>query len=51
MDLASPLLLGLSSGAQTGARLSHRISKKRLRQLFGLVLLHAAANVVVNALR
>lgn len=51
MDLAFPLLLGLGSGAQTGPRLSHRISKKRLRQLFGLVLLHAAANVVVNALR
>ena len=52
MDLAFPLLLGLvGSGAQTGPRLSHRISKKRLPQLFGLVLLHAAANVVVNGLR
>jgi len=43
--------LGLALGAQIGPYLGSRIPKNRLRQLFGLVLLYAAVNVVVNALR
>ncbi len=50
-DLALPLILGLAIGAQIGPYLGSRIPKNRLRQLFGLVLLYAAVNVVVNALR
>ena len=50
-DLALPLIIGLAIGAQLGPVLSSRIPKRRLRQLFGLVLLYAAVNVVLNALR
>jgi uncharacterized membrane protein YfcA len=50
-DLALPLVVGLALGAQLGPYLGSRISRNRLRQLFGLVLLYAAVNVVVNALR
>ena len=50
-DLALPLVIGLAIGAQIGPHVGSRIPKNRLRQLFGLVLLYAAVNVVANALR
>jgi len=38
-------------GAQVGPRLAPRVPTRRLRQLFGLVLLYAAANMAWKALR
>jgi hypothetical protein len=50
-ELAFPLILGLVVGAQIGPRVSPRIPKKRLRQLFGVVLLYAAINMVTKGIR
>jgi uncharacterized membrane protein YfcA len=44
--LALPLILGIIIGAQIGPRVGKRIPKKRLRQIFGLVLLYAAVNMI-----
>jgi hypothetical protein len=51
IDLAVPLILGIVIGAQIGPRVGHRVPKKRLRQLFGVVLLYAAINMFVKAVR
>jgi len=50
-ELALPLIMGLIIGAQIGPRLGSRIPKKRLRQLFGVVLLYAAINMILKGLR
>ena len=49
-ELALPLILGLIIGAQIGPRIGHHIPKRRLRQLFGIVLLYAAINMIVKGL-
>jgi len=50
-ELALPLILGIVIGAQIGPRIGTRIPKKRLRQLFGIVLLYAAINMIVKGVR
>lgn len=50
-ELAVPLILGIIIGAQIGPRVGARVPKKRLRQLFALVLLYAAVNMILNGLR
>jgi hypothetical protein len=50
-ELALPLILGLVIGAQIGPRLGGRLPKKRLRQLFGIVLLYAAINMILKGIR
>jgi len=50
-ELALPLILGIVIGAQIGPRIGSRIPKARLRQLFGLVLLYAAVNMVLKGVR
>jgi hypothetical protein len=45
-QLAIPLILGIIIGAQIGPRISTRMPKVRLRQLFGLVLLYSAFNMI-----
>ena len=49
LGLALPLILGLIIGAQIGPRLSSRIPKRRLRQLFGVVLTYAIVNMILKA--
>ncbi len=49
-ELALPLILGIIIGAQIGPRVGQRIPKKRLRQLFGLVLLYAAVNMIYKGI-
>lgn len=48
-ELALPLILGLIIGAQIGPRLGSHIPKRRLRQLFGVVLLYAVINMILKA--
>jgi len=48
-ELALPLILGLIIGAQLGPRLGARIPKRRLRQLFGVVLVYAIVNMILKA--
>jgi len=48
--LALPLILGIIIGAQAGPRVGKSISKKRLRQVFGIVLLYAAANMIYKGI-
>ncbi|MCX6100243.1 MAG: sulfite exporter TauE/SafE family protein [Candidatus Bipolaricaulota bacterium] len=50
VELAPPLIVGTVIGAQLGPFLGERISRRRLRQLFGVVLLYAAVNMVLKAL-
>ena len=50
-ELALPLILGLIIGAQIGPRIGSHIPKRRLRQLFGVVLLYAAINMIMKGLR
>lgn len=50
-ELALPLILGIAIGAQIGPRVGTRIPKKRLRQLFGIVLLYAAINMIIKGVR
>ena len=50
VELAVPLILGIVIGAQIGPRVSVHISKKRLLQLFALVLLYAAVNMILKGL-
>lgn len=50
-ELALPLILGLVIGAQIGPRVGTRIPKRRLRQLFGIILLYAAINMFLKGLR
>jgi len=49
-ELAIPLIVGIVIGAQLGPALGSRLPKKRLRQLFALVLLYAAVNMVLKGL-
>ena len=46
-----PLMLGIIGGAQLGVFSSSRIPQRRVRQLFGLVLLYSAANMIWKGLR
>ncbi len=48
LELAVPLILGIVIGAQIGPRVGARVPKKRLRQLFALVLLYAAVNMILK---
>ena len=50
-ELALPLILGLVIGAQIGPRLGARLPKVRLRQVFGIVLLYAAVNMIIKGIR
>ncbi len=50
-ELAIPLVVGTVIGAQLGPHIGDRIPRARLRQLFGLLLLYAVANMVWKALR
>lgn len=45
-SLAIPLALGIIVGAQLGSWATTRVPQVRLRQLFGLVLLYSAANMI-----
>ena len=47
-ELAIPLILGIIIGAQLGPQIGHRVPQKRLRQLFGLVLIFIAIRMVVR---
>lgn len=49
-ELAIPLILGIIIGAQIGPQIGARIPRKRLRQIFGLVLLYAAVNMVYKGI-
>jgi len=49
-ELAIPLIIGIVAGAQLGPALGGRLPKRRLRQLFALVLLYAAVNMVLKGL-
>lgn len=49
-ELAIPLIVGTVIGAQLGPFLGEKIPRRRLRQLFGVILLYAAVNMVVKAL-
>ncbi len=49
-SLALPLIAGLLVGAQLGPRLGGKLPRRRLRQLFALVLLYAAANMILKGL-
>ena len=51
VELALPLILGIIIGTQIGPRIGSKIPKKRLRQLFGIVLLYAAVNMIVRGFR
>jgi len=48
--LALPLILGIIIGAQIGPRVGKRIPKKRIRQIFGVVLLYAAVNMIYKGI-
>ena len=50
LEYAIPLILGITLGAQIGPRIGSRIPKKRLRQLFGLVVLYAAVNMFLKGI-
>ena len=50
-ELALPLILGIVIGAQIGPRIGSRIPKTRLRQLFGLVLLYVAVNMILKGIQ
>jgi len=50
LELAIPLIFGIVIGAQIGPCLGAKIPKKRLRQLFGLVLIYAAVNMILKAI-
>jgi len=50
LEYAIPLVLGIIVGAQLGPRIGARVPKKRLRQLFGLVLLYAAVNMILKGI-
>ena len=49
-ELALPLILGIVIGAQLGPRLSPHLPQARLRQLFSLVLLYSAANMILRGI-
>ncbi|MBC7098162.1 sulfite exporter TauE/SafE family protein [Candidatus Bipolaricaulota bacterium] len=49
-ELALPLIGGIVIGAQLGPALGGRLPRERLRQLFALVLLYAAVNMVLKGL-
>jgi hypothetical protein len=50
LELAIPLILGVAVGAQIGPRIGTRVPKKRLRQIFALVLLYAAISMIRRGL-
>jgi uncharacterized membrane protein YfcA len=51
VGLAVPLVLGIVIGAWLGPRLGLLVPKKRLRQLFGVVLLYAALSMILKGIR
>jgi len=50
LEFAVPLIFGIILGAQIGPHIAARVPKKRLRQLFSLVLLYAAVNMIRRGL-
>ena len=50
LEYAVPLILGIIIGAQIGPRIGARIPKKRIRQLFGVVLVYAAVNMFLKGI-
>jgi len=50
LALALPVVVGIAVGAQLGPRIAPRVPERRLRQVFGLVLLYAAANMIRKGL-
>lgn len=46
--LALPLIVGIVIGAQLGPHLGGKLPRRRLRQLFALVLLYAAVNMILK---
>lgn len=44
------MIVGIVVGAQLGPALGDRLPKRRLRQLFALVLLYAAVNMILKGL-
>lgn len=51
LEFALPLILGIVIGAQIGPRIGARVPKVRLRQLFGVVLLYAAVNMILKGIQ
>ncbi len=51
LEFALPLILGIIIGAQIGPRVGARIPTKRLRQLFGIILLYAAVNMAIKGIQ
>ena len=51
LEYAIPLILGIVVGAQIGPRIGARVPKHRIRQVFGVVLLYAAVNMILKGLR
>jgi uncharacterized membrane protein YfcA len=51
LELAVPLILGIIIGAQIGPHVGARVPRRRLRQLFALVLLYAAVSMILKGLR
>jgi uncharacterized protein len=51
LEYALPLILGVVIGAQIGPWIGSRIPKRRLRQLFGLLLLYAAISMIVKGVQ
>jgi len=49
-EFALPLILGIVIGAQIGPRIGAKIPKRRLRQLFGLILIYAAVTMFLKAI-
>jgi uncharacterized membrane protein YfcA len=50
LEFAIPLVLGIVIGAQIGPHVGARIPKKRLRQLFGAILVYAAVSMILKGL-
>lgn len=50
LPFAVPLAIGITVGAQLGSWATTRVPQIRLRQLFGLVLLYSAANMIWKGL-
>ena len=50
LELAIPLIAGVIIGAQIGPHIGRRIPTKRLRQVFGVILIYAAVNMFLKAI-
>ncbi|MDI3501927.1 MAG: uncharacterized protein PWR13_1243 [Archaeoglobi archaeon] len=47
---AIPLIIGVFTGAQIGARTAQKVPSVRLRQIFGVLLLYASIRMILSAL-